>query len=140
MEKFAGNIVILHMCTKNHNHMLYGSWDTDKYFCHFGQFFAILPPPLMIPNIKTLKKMKKMAVNIILLYVHVYHKWRYDIWFLKSKVWQTEIFNTFRHFLLFQTLDNLENQNFNIEKSTWRYCHFTYLHQKWQSYHAWFQS
>ena len=31
------------------------------------------------------------------------------------------------HFLPFQPLDNLENQNFNIEKNTWRYYHFTYI-------------
>ena len=42
------------------------------------------------------------------------------------------------HFLPFQPLDNLENQNFNIEKNTWRYYHFTHLHHKWQSYGVWF--
>ena len=102
--------------------------ETDKHFCNFGPFFA-----------KILKKMKKMPGDIILLYIHVYHKWRsYDIWFLKYKVWQTEIFDIFSHFLPFQSLDNLENQNFNIEKSTWRYYHFTHLYHKWQSYDVWF--
>ena len=33
---------------------------------------------------------------------------------------------------------NPENQNFKIEKNTWRYYHFTHLHYKWQSYHIWF--
>ena len=33
---------------------------------------------------------------------------------------------------------NLENQNFNIEKNTWRHYHFTHLHHKWQSYDVWF--
>ena len=28
MKTFAGDI-ILHMCTKTHNHMMYGSWDTE---------------------------------------------------------------------------------------------------------------
>ena len=51
---------------------------------------------------------------------------------------QTENFVILGHFLPFQPLDNLENQNFNIEKNTWRYYHFTYLHHKWQSYDAWF--
>ena len=47
----------------------------------------------------------------------MYHKWRsYDTWFLKWKVWQTEIFDILGHFMPFQSLDNLENQNFNIEK------------------------
>ena len=28
MKKFAGDIII-HMCTKNHNHMIYGSWNME---------------------------------------------------------------------------------------------------------------
>ena len=79
--------------------------------------------------------MKKIPGDIILLYIHVYHKWRsYDIWFLKYKVWQTEIFVILGYFLPFQPPDNLENQNFKIEKNTWRYCHFTHLHHKLQSF------
>ena len=54
------------------------------------------------------------------------------------KVRQTGIFDILGHFLPFQPLDNLENQNFNIEINTWRYYHFTHLHHKWQSYDAWF--
>ena len=50
-----------------------------------------------------------MPGDIILLYIHVYHKWRsYDIWFLKYKVWQTEIFVILGHFLPFQPLENPE--------------------------------
>ena len=79
--------------------------ETDKKFCHFGPFFALLPPPLMIPNIKILKKMKKMPGDIILLYIHVHNKWRScDIWFLKYKVQQTEIFDIWGHFFPFSTL------------------------------------
>ena len=29
MKKLARNIIILLMCTKNHNHMMYSSWDTE---------------------------------------------------------------------------------------------------------------
>ena len=121
--------------------------ETEKFsFCHFGPFFALLSPPLPPPSSpkqsqisEFWKKMKKMSGDIILLYIHVYHKWRsYDIWFLKYKVQQTEIFVILGHFLPFQPLDNLENQNFNIEKNTWRYYHFTHLHYKWQSYDVWF--
>ena len=48
MKKFAGYIIILHMCTKNHSHIRYGFQDqseTDKIFYNFGAFFALLPPP-----------------------------------------------------------------------------------------------
>ena len=41
---------------------------TDRISCHFGPFFALLPPsPLMILDIKILKKMKKIPGDIILL-------------------------------------------------------------------------
>ena len=66
-----------------------------------------------------------MSWDIILLYILVYHKWRsYDIWLLKYKVQQTEIFVILDHFLPFQPPDNPENQNFKIEKNTCRYYHF----------------
>ena len=69
----------------------------------------------------------------------MYHKWRsYDIWFLKYRVWQTEIFDILDRFLPFQPIHNLGNQNFNIEKNTWRYYHFKHLHHKWESYDVWF--
>ena len=35
-------------CNINHHHMMYGFWDmervTDRTFCHFRPFFALLPP------------------------------------------------------------------------------------------------
>ena len=71
---------------------------------------------------------------MFLLYIHVYHKWRsYDIWLLKYKVRQTEIFVILGHFLPFQPRANQENQILKLKKNTWRY-HFTHLHYKWKSY------
>ena len=97
MKKFPGDI-ILHMCTKNHHHMIYGSWDTEWDKQNFLPFWAI-SCPFTTYRQKSQKskfwkrKKKKMSADIAILYVHVYHKWRsYDIWFLKYKVWQTEIF------------------------------------------------
>ena len=51
MKKFDGHIIILRMCTKNHNHMMYGSWDTDKILDHFLPFY-----PLWTQKLKTTKK------------------------------------------------------------------------------------
>ena len=112
--------------------------ETDRIFCHFGPFFVLLLfAPLPHPQLNNHKnqnlekKNEKMPGDIILLYIHVYHKWRsYDIWFLKYKVWQTEIFVILGYFLPSQPTDNLENQYFKIEKNTWRYYHFTHLHHK----------
>ena len=94
------NFIILHMYTKNHNHVQF-----LRYGARPAEFFVILGHFLA---------------------------------FLKYKVQQTEIFVILGHFLSFQPPDNLENQNFKIEKNTWRYYHFTHLHHKWQSYDVWF--
>ena len=64
-----------------------------KFLSFWVIFFPFTSPPLMIPNIKILKKWKKC------LYMQVYNKWRsYDVWFLKYKVWQTENFKILGHF------------------------------------------
>ena len=42
-KKFAGDIIILQMCTKNLNHMRYSSWDTEWYN-FFLSFWAIFCP------------------------------------------------------------------------------------------------
>ena len=75
-----------------------------RYWVRQGKNFAILCQflpfciPLMISNIKILKKMKKVPGGIILLYIHVYHKWKsHDTWFLKHKVRETEIFDILRY-------------------------------------------
>ena len=90
MEKFAGDIIILNICTKIYNicSTVPEIWsETDITLCHFRQFFALLstpPPSLLIPKIKILKTNEKNPRDTILLYKHVYHQWRsYHIWFLK---------------------------------------------------------
>ena len=98
------SFIILHMCTKNQYHMMYGSWDAEWDRHNFLSFWAIFCPyttslSLWSRKSKFWKKMKKMPGDIMLLYMHVYHKWRsYDIWFLKYKVQLTG------HFGLFFTL------------------------------------
>ena len=61
-----------------------------EFFFHFEPFFALLPPPHPNePRNQICWKKKKILGDIILLYIHAYHKWRsYDVWFLKYKVWQ----------------------------------------------------
>ena len=43
-----GDVIILHIrAPLNDNHIMYGLWDmevTDRSFCHFGPFFAMLAP------------------------------------------------------------------------------------------------
>ena len=62
MKKFAGDFIILHMCTKNHfNHKMYGSWDTvwdRQNFLSFCTTFCLFTL-LWTRKIKILKKRKK---------------------------------------------------------------------------------
>ena len=67
MQKIAGDIIILHMCIKNHDHMMEvpETWsETNIIFCHFGPFFPLLPPNK--PKNKNLEKMKKSGDSILL--------------------------------------------------------------------------
>ena len=107
--------------------------EADEDFCHFGPFFALLPPPppplpLTTWKIKILKKWKKHLER---------SPWSYDVWFLRYKVRQTEAFVILGHFLPFDPTNNLKNQNFEKmkkkNKKTWRYYHFTLVYHKWWS-------
>ena len=60
-EKKPGDIIILHMCIKNYDQMMYGSWDMVHDGCNYFSFWAIFCPftPLTAWKIKILKKWKK---------------------------------------------------------------------------------
>ena len=68
MKKLPGDIIMLHKCTKNHDHMLLCSWDMTSdgcnFYFHFRLFFALLPPNNPKNQIK--KKRKKPGDMIIL--------------------------------------------------------------------------
>ena len=118
--------------------MIYSSWDIEQNklkLVILGHFLPFIP--LKTPKIKILKN-EKICWRYHH-FTHVYQKSQsYDVRFLRYRVRQAEFFVILGHFLPFQPPDNLENQNFKIEKNTWRYYHFTNLHHKWQSYDAWF--
>ena len=58
MKKTPGDIIILHMCTINDNHMMYGSWDMEHNRHNFLSFWTIFCPftPLWTQKIKILEK------------------------------------------------------------------------------------
>ena len=98
------------MCTKNHNHMMYGSWEyrvRQRIFCHFGPFFA----PLTICKIKILKKWKKQ-LEILLVYTSVpqiddNHIWYRDMECNRQNFlafWTVFFFGILDCFLLFYPL------------------------------------
>ena len=64
LKKTAGDIIILHICTTNDNHLMHGSWDME----HDRQFSVILEClfpfyPLWTHKIKIFKKWKKKQKN-----------------------------------------------------------------------------
>ena len=73
MKKVPGDIIILHKCTKNHDYMLYCSWDKarDRCNCYFS-FWAIFCPftPLTAKKIKILKKWKNIWIYHHFTYVY----------------------------------------------------------------------
>ena len=61
LKKTSGDIIILHICTTNENHMMYGSWDMECDRHKFLSFWTVFCPftPLWTQKIKILKKWKK---------------------------------------------------------------------------------
>ena len=61
MKKSPGDIIILHMCTINDNHMMYGFWDMESDRQNFLSFWTIFFPFTTITNqkIEILQKWKK---------------------------------------------------------------------------------
>ena len=102
MNKASGDVIILHMCTKNHNHTMHASWDMEYDRHNFLSFWAIFCPftPLLTPKINIWNKCKKNPWRYPI--THVYHKWRlYNVWFLRYKAQKTEFFVILDYFLLF---------------------------------------
>ena len=60
VEKLPGDIIILHRCYINYNHMMHGSWDTKRNGQNFLSFWTCFYPftPLKTRKIKILKKWK----------------------------------------------------------------------------------
>ena len=67
-KKIATDIIILHMCTKNHNYMMYGSWETEWDRQNLLSFWAIFCSfsPLYDPKNQNLETMKNIFGEIIL--------------------------------------------------------------------------
>ena len=70
MKKTSGDIIILHKCTINDNHMIYGSWDINCnrqiFFVIFGHFLLFYLPNS--PKNENITKLKKTPGDIIILH------------------------------------------------------------------------
>ena len=104
MKKVTGDIIILHKCTKNDNHMRYGS-----FWAIFSSF-----TPLTIRKIKILKKWKKLlemsSFYTCLPKITI-------IWCVLPEIWSaTEMFLLF--WVIFFTFTPLLTPKINI----WKNC------------------
>ena len=108
-----GDIIILHLCTKHLDDMIYSSWDAERdklKLVFLGHFFPFYP--LKNPKNQNFENKKKIAGDIIIL--HVYQKSQlYDVRFLRYRVRQTGFFVILGYFCPFTPPpNNPENQNF----------------------------
>ena len=91
LKKTPGDIIILHICTINDNHMMYGSWDMEHNRQNFLSFWTVFCPftPYGPRKSKFSKKWEK-HLKILSFYKH---KWQsYDVWLLKYGVQWAEFF------------------------------------------------
>ena len=107
MEKESGDVIILHMCTKNHNHIMYAFWDMECDWYCFLSFWTIFCP--FLPHYWPQKlKFGKNVTHTWRYYpfTQLYHDWRsYDVWFLRKGAGETVFLFFFlvilNHFLPF---------------------------------------
>ena len=71
MKKTPGDIIILHKCTINGNHVMYGSWDMkhdgQNFFVILDRFLPFYPPNN--PKNQNFEKLKKTPGDIIILHM-----------------------------------------------------------------------
>ena len=135
MEKFVGDIIILHMCTKITIiwFMVPAIWSaTDRIFCHFGQFLALFPP--MDPEVKILKKWKK-HLKILSFYKmftindsHMIHG------FSNMECNRQNFLSLWTVFCPFSPWQPEKSKFLRTEKKPWRYHQFTQGYWKSWSY------
>ena len=94
------DVILLHLCTINEDHMMYGSWDVRHDKQSFLSFWVIWSLTFLTTwNIKILKKWKN-ACEYYHFTLAYYDWWSYDVWFMRYGAWQ----RIFSHFGTFFTL------------------------------------
>ena len=121
MKKAFGDVIILNLYNKKHDHLMYAYSDLKCSLRHdflsFQVIFCSFVPPLT-PIIKIWKKCEETPGDIIPLHTRTInqdhmHPW-YDVWFLRYEVQQTELFC---HLGPFFASNNPKNENIKYEKN-----------------------
>ena len=111
---------------------------TDRIFCYFGPFFALLPPPP--PNNPKNKNFKKMKIKNTWRYyhfTHVYHKSQsYNEWFPRYQARQRDFFVILDYFLPFyslttQTIKILKKWKIHLEILSFYKCVPSMMYDSW---------
>ena len=150
LKKIAGEIIISHLFTKNHNHMRHGSWDTGWHRQNFWSLWAIFCPftPLTIKNLKNknFEKMKKASRDVIILHVctkyhnHTMHA-SWDMERNRQNFFSLGA-NFFCPFTQIKTwkinFEKMKKATTATKKNTWRYHPFTLVYHKRKSCNVWF--
>ena len=115
-EKTAGDIISLHKCTINDNHIMHGFSDMEHDRHNFFTFSTIFYPfsPLTTPKIKTFKELKKWPGDIILHICTINdNHMMYSSWDMEH-----DRGNFLSLFFAVLPPKNLKNQNFENMKDT----------------------
>ena len=89
-NKTPWDIIILHLCTTNDNHIMYGSWDIKCDRQYFLSFWASFCPFTSLTIQKSIFWKNEKNCWIYYYFTHEYHKSKsYDVWFLRYGAWQT---------------------------------------------------
>ena len=133
-KKSARDIIVLHKCTINDNHMIYGSWDINCnrqiFFVILGHFWSFYPPNS--PKNDSIRKMKTPGDIIILHEGTKTHNHRLQCsWDMVRDGCNC----CFSFWAILCTFTPLTTQKMKIskkmKKNAWRYHHFTQVYQIW---------
>ena len=119
--------IILHMCTINEDHIMYGSWDirhNKQSFLSFWVIFCLLTL-LTTWKIKDLKKWKKMSEDIIILHLHTTNDdhMTYGSWITECN--RQNVLSFWTIFDPFNPLTTQKIKTLKKWKNAHRYYHFT---------------
>ena len=138
-EKTPGDI-ILHMCTINGNHMMYGFWDMKRDRQIFLSFWTVFCPfyPHNNPKNQNLEKLKKPPRNITILHMctindnHV----MCGSWDIEHK---GQIFlSSWAICCPFTSLTTWKIKILKKWKKSLEISSFTYVYHEWKSHDVWF--
>ena len=118
MKKTPRDIIILHLCTTNNNHMRYGSWYMKLDRPNFLSFWVIFCP--FTQNMKN-QNFEKMTKTLGETSFYACVPQMTIIWYMvpENGAWQTELFLILDHFLPFKPWELRKSKFWKNEKKGW---------------------